>query len=318
MADANATDERTLTEDEIDRIIERMAGSYGQQMRSPLLHRPSEQRLDFEEVTFPALDGVPLEGWFIPAAGSDKLIIVNHPRGFSRAGMPAHLAPWKASWDASGNGWEVDFIPDFKILHEAGYNVLTYDLRNHGHSGAANGGIVSSGIFERRDVLGSLRYARQRPDTSSMTVALFSRCLGANSTIGAMVEDPDAFADVRCLVACQPLTPQVIAERLLEMAGVPLGRIEDLDRRMTLQTSIDFATRDVREWAKQIPVPTFVYQVHDDTLTRPDDVQALFDNIPLDDKQLQWIPDSTSRWDGYVEFQRRPEPMLAWFRTHMG
>lgn len=61
----------------------------------------------------------------------------------------------------------------------------------------------------------------------------------------------------------------------------------------------------------------FLYQVHDDTLTRPDDVQAIYDHIPLDDKQLQWIPDSTARWDGYVEFQRRPEPMRDWFRTHM-
>jgi hypothetical protein len=46
-------------------------------------------------------------------------------------------------------------IPDYKILHDAGYNVLAYDLRNFGHSGAANGGIASSGIFEARDVAGS-------------------------------------------------------------------------------------------------------------------------------------------------------------------
>jgi uncharacterized protein len=32
---------------------------------------------------------------------------------------------------------------------------LAYDLRNHGLSGAANGGITTSGIFEARDVAGS-------------------------------------------------------------------------------------------------------------------------------------------------------------------
>ena len=69
--------------------------------------------------------------------------------------------------DPSGNGFEVNFVPDFKILHGAGYNVLAYDLRNHGLSAAANGGIGSSGIFEARDVVGSLQYARDRTDSES-------------------------------------------------------------------------------------------------------------------------------------------------------
>ena len=40
-----------------------------------------------EQHRAPALDGVPLEGWFIPAAGSDHLIIANHPMGLSRSGI---------------------------------------------------------------------------------------------------------------------------------------------------------------------------------------------------------------------------------------
>jgi len=27
--------------------------------------------------------------------------------------------------------------------------------------------------------------------------------------------------------------------------------------------------------------------------------------------------DTTARWDGYLEFQRRPQRMLEWFHTHM-
>ena len=52
-------------------------------------------------------------------------------------------------------------------------------------------------------------------------------------------------------------------------------------------------------------------------LTEPDDVQTMFDNIPVADKKLQWIRGTTRRWDGYLEFQRRPEPMLDWFAAHM-
>ena len=172
-----------LSGEQIDHILQAMADSFGRQLRSPILHWPSEQGLDYQDITFPALDGVPLEGWFIPAAGSDKLIIANHPMGFSRSGIPAHLEPWKSIWSSSGNDFEVNLLPDYKILHDAGYNVLAYDLRNFGLSGAANGGISASGIFEARDVAGSLAYARSRPDTRDMTTGLFSRCLGCSSPL---------------------------------------------------------------------------------------------------------------------------------------
>ncbi len=306
-----------LSEEQIDHVLSSVAGALGQLPRSPVLRDPSGQGLPFEEVSFPSADGVPLEGWFIPAPGSDRLVIANHPMYFTRSGMPTHLEPWSAMWAPSGNDIEVDLIPDYRILHEAGYNVLTYDLRNHGLSGAANGGIASSGLFEARDVLGSLRYARAREDTRDMATALFSRCLGFNATICAMSKDPEAFDGVRCLVGPQPVTEKVILGGVLAVAGVPGHRIDDLEQRIRLSTGIGFEPRDPRPWARSVRVPTFVYQVRDDVLTTPSDVQAIFDSMPTSDKQLHWIEGSTARWDGYLEFQRRPEPMLAWLEAHM-
>jgi len=104
------------TDEQIDRILDATADSFARQLRSPIMHAPSEQNLVYEEVTFPALDGVPLEGWFIPADRSDKLIIANHPMRFNRSGIPAHLEPWRSIWSSSGNAFEVNFIPDYKIL----------------------------------------------------------------------------------------------------------------------------------------------------------------------------------------------------------
>src|SRR5580693_6848536 len=306
-----------LTGEQIDRILQAMAGSFGQQLRSPILHWPSEQDLDYEDVTFPALDGVPLEGWFIPAPGSDQLIIANHPMGFSRAGIPTHLEPWRSVWALSGNDIEVNLVPDYKILHDAGYNVLAYDLRNFGLSGAANGGISSGGIFEARDVAGSLAYTRSRPDTRGMTIGLFSRCLGCSSTFAAMTQFPEVFDGVRCLVGPQPVTMKTIVQRRLAMAGVPADRIDDLEQRLILRTSIGFARRAPQDWAGHVRVPTLLYQVYDDLLTEPGDMQAMFANIPVADKKLQWIHGTTRRWDGYLEFQRHPEPMLGWYAAHM-
>ena len=306
-----------LTGEQIDHILAAMADSFGQQLRSPVLHWPDEQGLDYQDVTFPALDGAPLEGWFIPAPGSDKLIIANHPMGFSRSGIPAHLEPWRSVWASSGNDFEVNLVPDYKILHDGGYNVLAYDLRNSGLSGAANGGIASSGVFEARDVAGSLAYARSHPDTRDMTIGLFSRCLGCSSTFAAMTQFPAAFDGVRCLVGPQPVTMKTIVQRRLALLGVPAGRIDDLEQRVILRTSIGFVRRVPQEWARNVRVPAFLYQAHDDVLTEPGDVQTMFDNIPVADKKLQWIHGTTRRWDGYLEFQRHPEPMLEWFAKNM-
>ncbi|MFD5746086.1 alpha/beta hydrolase family protein [Streptomyces sp. NPDC127033] len=296
-------------------LLTQFADAFSFTQRSPILHTPDEHGLDYEDVTFPARDGVPLEGWFIPARGSDKVIIANHPMGFSRSGLPSHLEPWRSLWAPSGNGFEVDLTPDLKILHDAGYNVLTYDLRNLGHSGAANGGVASSGIYEARDVVGSLDYVRARRDTRRMKIGLFSRCLGCSSTFAAMTQFPEAFAGVRCLVGPQPVTAKTILERRLAMIGLP-DAIDRLEELIVLRTSIGFARRSPIDWAKNVNVPAFLYQVRGDVLTRPSDVQTMFDNIPVARKKLRWIEGTTARWDGYLEFQRRPEPMLAWFATH--
>jgi hypothetical protein len=117
-----------------------------------------------------------------------------------------------------------------------------------------------------------------------MAVGLFSRWLGCSSTFYAMVKDPQAFDGVRCLLGPQPVTMKVIVQRRLALAGVPGDRIDDLEARIVLRTGIDFAKRAPTEWAKNVCIPTFLYQVHDDVLTDPSDVQTMFDNIPVADK----------------------------------
>lgn len=175
---------------------------------------------------------------------------------------------------------------------------------------------MTHGFTESRDVVGSLDYARARPDNRGMIIGLFSRCMGGVSTLAAMTRYPEAFDDVRCLVSPQPITPRYIAKRRLDAIGLG-DRLDDFNTLLRLQTSVGLERRIPQEWAKNVRVPTFLYQVHGDTLTEPEDVQAMFDNIPLAEKKLQWIEGTTARWDGYLEFQRRPQPMLDWFAQHM-
>lgn len=313
---STATADRAV---DFDSMLNTIAEGFSTSARSPILHTPAEHGLAFENITFPSEDGTPLEGWFVPAGGADTIVIVNHPRFFSRSGLPSHVEPWRSSFAPTGNDVEVNLVADIAILHAAGYHVLAYDLRNFGHSGAANGGLTTSGIFESRDVIGSLRYVRSLPDLNGAKIALFSRCLGANATLFAMQRAPQAFTGVRCLVACQPLSPRMVLERGLEQHGVPLELIDDLDRRITFRTSFCLDDMSPVDAARSVRTPTLLYQVHDDVMTRPADVQAVYDAIPAEagaTKELFWIQGTTRRWDGYLHFQNDPSRILDWLARH--
>ena len=302
------------SEGDIAQTLNKIADSFAHPLRAPVLHAPDELGLDYEEVTFPAADGVPIEAWFIPRAGSDKLIICNHPLNFNRYGCPTDREPFLSLGKWGGNDFEVNYVEDYRILNEAGYNVLTYDSRNMGRSGQGNG-LTTSGRFEARDAIGSLSYARQHDDLQKMAIGLFSRCNGANSTLFAMYSHPEEYRDVRCLVACQPLSVGAIMRRTLESIGFP-GHLDELEAACRLRVGFRFDELSPIPWAAKTVLPTFVYQVHDDRMTYPGDVQAVFDAIPTE-KKLQWIEGTSARWDGYLEFQRRPKPMLDWFAQFM-
>jgi len=300
----NATDSKT--EEFINGLADLMAHS----TRTPILRTPDEYGMAYEEIFFPAIDGVTIEGWFIPA-NSDKLIICNHPMPCNRYGYPGHLDPWK-----NFGGFEVNFLPEYKILHDAGYNIITYDMRNHGRSGTGSGGINGHGVLEYRDVIGSLRYAKSRPDTKNMKIALYSRCLGANATIVAMKKYPEEFKDVKAMIALQPVSPKVFVETAIENNKIVNG-LELFDEAFHKRTG--FYLKDVwpMEYAKAVTIPTLVAQVHNDFLTKPSNVQEIYDNISSKDKKLFWIEGTDQRFEGYNYFGKHPEIVLEWFDTHM-
>ena len=113
--------------------------------------------MQYEDIFFSAMDGTVIEGWFIPGS-SDNVVICNHFKGANRYGLPGHLEPWSIG----GPGFEINFLPLYKALNEAGYNILTYDLRGHGLSAPGPHPIIGAGLIEYRDVIGSIRYIKSR------------------------------------------------------------------------------------------------------------------------------------------------------------
>lgn len=278
--------------------------------RAPVLRRPDEAGLDYEDVTFPSMDGVPLEGWFIPA-DSDRLVIHNHFLPGNRYGYPGHLPEFGGL-----GGFEVNFLPEYKALHDAGYNILAYDLRNHGLSGQGNGGIAGIGLLEYRDVIGSLRYARSRPDTSGMAKVLLSVCLGADSTAVAWDRHPEEFDEIAAMVMLQPVSARPIVENFVAGLGIEDG-YEKFERAVHERTGFHLDEQAPAKYVKNIDVPTLVAQVREDTMTRPEDVQSIYDALPVQDKELYWIEGTDRRFDGYNFFGVHPELPIDWFDKHL-
>lgn len=298
-----------------DSIIDSFATGLAYSSRSPLLRTPAAQGLTYQDISYPSSDGTPLEAWLIPCEGSTKLVVVMHAFGFSRYGFPGHIEPWRSAF-GPGNDTEVDFIQDYRILHDNGYAVLAFDFRNFGLSGGANGNLQSNNRFEVRDVIGTLDYIRAHPDLASMTLGIFARCMGANVVFRAIDADPRAFDGVRCLVAPLLLSPLPYVEAGLESAGLS-EHIDEVDRRFQLLTSQRLADGTVSTWAPSVAMPTLTYGVRDDRLTRPSDLEEAYEAIGATDKDMFWIENTPRRWDGYKWFQRHPERILEWFDAHM-
>lgn len=300
-----------MTEHVIDPAMQGMAEFFAKSYRTPVMRRPDEYGMEYENVFFPSMDGVGLEGWFIPAE-SDKLVICNHFMPGNRYGYPGHLEPWTGF-----GGFEVNFLPQYRALHDAGYNVLTYDLRNHGLSGQGNGGTVGIGLLEYRDVIGSVRYARWREDTRHMRTSLLSVCLGANSTIVAMDRHPEEFGDIRSMILLQPISARPFIEQAAARDGIGNGA-EQFDAAIHKLNGFHIDELSPIPYAHAVTVPTLVAQVYADFLTRPSDVQTIFDNISAEDKKLFWIEGTDQRFQGYNYFGQNPGLMIDWFDSHQG
>ena len=77
-----------MNDEESTRLIQNVANGFRLQPRAPILGTPADENLEDQKRDILLEDGVPLEAWVIPRNGSDKLIIVNHPRYFNRYGFP--------------------------------------------------------------------------------------------------------------------------------------------------------------------------------------------------------------------------------------
>ncbi|KAI5952765.1 hypothetical protein KGF54_003632 [Candida jiufengensis] len=287
----------TLTADN-KKVLDQFVEFSWKGLRSPVYRTPKE-----------------IEGWYIPAKdkNSNKLIICNHFMPGNRYGFAGHLP----GLDSFG-GFEVSFLPQYKALVDAGYNVLCYDLRNHGLSDSANGNTIGFGTLEWRDVIGSINYANSRSDTKNMIKSLLSICLGCNSTFFAMYHKPEAFKDIKCLVGVQPISFGNYIKKNAETMGMNVDEaIIYFNENLKSKNGLTLDNFETWEYAKFDKLPTKILQVKADTWTYPEDVEKIFDEIDSKEKELYWITGTDRRFDGYNFLGKNPEVAIEWFDKFM-
>lgn len=163
--------------------------------REPVTRTPAEVGLPFEDVRFPATDGVGIKGWFVPASGNGAepaaTIVFVHGWMWNRTGNVAGRVPI--------DDRDVDFLPATKALHDAGYSVLLYDVRRHGESEAGKG-FISFGPLEKRDFIGAVRYLRTRHDVDGERIGSIGISMGGTIALyGAPECQP-----IKSILAVQP------------------------------------------------------------------------------------------------------------------
>jgi fermentation-respiration switch protein FrsA (DUF1100 family) len=151
---------------------------------------PAEVGLTYEEVTFKSSDGLTLGGWWIPARGSDKVVIQLH-------GHAGSMDP------------DIQYLP---TLHQHGCNVLMFDFRGHGRS---PGDIVTIGYLERRDVLGAIEFVKQK---GFKRIALLGFSMGGVLAILTGAVSPDVKVVISDSAPVHLTT--ALRERIVEM-GIP-------------------------------------------------------------------------------------------------
>jgi uncharacterized protein len=277
--------------------------------RAPLLRTPADAGLDYEDVVFPAADGVGLKGWFIPSGSAEPspAVVFVHGWMWNRLGNVAHQVKGLKDGD-------VDFLPAAKALHDAGFAVLLFDVRRHGESEPGRGPL-SYGPVEARDYIGAVRHLRSRPEVDGLRIGAIGTSMGGNIVLYGTPE----VQPIKAILAIQPTRLAVFNANFMRTEMGPLGP------PMVKPMELVYAAMRTPRPAKHDPaVParllgdTVVQYVQGtgDPWGRMDIVEEFASATPKNAGPVIRFP-STGRYEGYRYISEHVDDIVSFFRRHL-
>jgi len=296
-------------------LVAVLAAYFARQLVSPprlrLWVTPGELGMPYDNVQFPALDGIRLSGWFIPAPAHSRrkgaTVIMVHGWPWNRLGTTA-----VSLLDKLTNSQSVELIRLAHALHQDGFNVLMFDLRNHGESAAAPP--VTFGIEESKDLLGAVAFVKTRPEVDPQRIAAIGFSMGGNTVLYSLPQT----REIQAAVAVQPTSVGGFAERygrdnLGPLATFILPLAEMLYRMKGGRPFHDIRPGSASAHAGRVPV--LYIQGSGDAWGSAADVAQMAAATPNPSGPL--FVESTHRFDGYQYLLNNPQIATAFFEQHL-
>ena len=167
---------------------------------------------DYQTIRFSSRQaGLMLSGWYVPAAGSmAPAVIITH--------------------GLNGCKGDENVLTVAGMLHRNGFNVLLYDMREHGESDIEDGR-ASLGIDEHQDLLGAWDWLVAEKHFPPNQIGVYGESLGAGTTLIAFGQEPRiaaAFVDSPYADLPQIIREELVRNRLptfLAPGGIFMARL---------------------------------------------------------------------------------------------
>lgn len=271
---------------------------------------PADLGLDFEDVQFPAQDGVRLSGWFVAAPAESRrqggTVVLVHGWPWNRLGEAAEDAVSTFSGASP-----VDLLRLMYALHQDGFHVFMFDLRNHGESAAQPP--VTFGLQEANDLLGALAYLHGRTDVDPQRTGVIGFSMGANTLLYTLPQT----TGIQAAIAVQPTTPAIFARRMARYMMGPLGTavaalVDAIYQAAGGQRFAAFQPSFAAAGAGETPV--LYVQGKGDAWGSMEDVARMAAATPHAEGPL--FVETTHRFGGYQYLVDNPKIATAFFEQH--
>ncbi|CAK9117435.1 unnamed protein product [Durusdinium trenchii] len=237
-----------------------MDASWISKLCDTMVRTPAAYGMAYEDVRIEALDGCTLAAWHIPAQdkSSKKLAIVGHQSWAcaNKSGCETHQR----------HGWvtveAIDYVKLQKVLHDAGFHVLAYDLRNHGESEKK----LPSGFgeIEYMDAVGVMNYVNSHPVLKTCKVCLLPFCVSGVAFMKANTLHPEKFKNVVAWATTNIFHgPTIMSNRpyMFGLGNVKLLNKAFAEKQASYEKSGQLKSQDIKITAQRISAKPYAPDV---------------------------------------------------------